>query len=206
MNIYYIYAYLRKTDNTPYYIGKGSGNRAQYKGQHETKPPKDRKLIVLLETNLTEIGAFALERRSIKWYGRKDLGPGIFRNKTDGGDGASGARHTEESKQKISIRMTGKKKPIGFGEASSLRQRGKKLSKAHVENISKACKGKIGHLHTDDVKARISATKIGKPNPAASKALKGVPKVRTVCRLTDRLEMDSAAWARWVKKYPSPYF
>ena len=206
MNIYYIYAYLRKTNNTPYYIGKGSGKRAQHKGQHETKPPEDRKLIVILEANLTEIGAFALERRYIRWYGRKDLGTGILRNRTDGGDGASGSRHTEESKQKISIRMTGKKKPIGFGEASSLRQRGKKLSKEHIENISKACKGKVGHLHTDDAKARISATKLGKPNPAASLALKGVPKVKTVCRLSDKLEMDPAAWARWVKKYPSPYF
>ena len=207
MNIYYVYAYLRK-DFTPYYIGKGSGNRAYNKGQHEVNPPSTRQLIAILETNLTETGAFALERRYIRWYGRKDLGTGILRNRTDGGDGAAGARHTEKSKQQIADKLTGRKKPAGFGEASSSRQRGKKLSENHLEKVlafNATRKGKPGHLHTDDAKAKISATKKGKPNPAASKALKGVPKVKTVCRLSDRLEMDPAAYARWVKKDPSPY-
>lgn len=108
-NNFYVYAYLRY-DGTPYYIGKGKDKRAWKKNQKEKHiPPTNQKNIVILESNLTELGALALERRMIRWYGRKDNGTGILRNLTDGGEGHSGFIKPEETKNKISKSMSGRK-------------------------------------------------------------------------------------------------
>jgi hypothetical protein len=97
---YYVYAYLRQ-DDTPYYIGKGKGYRARSKNHNGIGVPKDQSRIKILFEDLTEELAHKLEQELIALHGRKDLGTGILRNKTNGGDGSSGRVLSETSKNKL---------------------------------------------------------------------------------------------------------
>lgn len=100
---FYTYAYLRK-DRTPYYIGKGTGNRAfSRSGRRGAQTPQDESRILFLKTGLTEKEAINHEIYMIAVLGRKDLGTGILRNLTDGGDGCPNPG--EETREKFRNRM-----------------------------------------------------------------------------------------------------
>ena len=84
-----------KEDGSPYYIGKGQTDRLYSKKGHSVPlPPRER--IIYLKKDLTEQEAFKHEVYMISVYGRKDIGTGILRNRTDGGQGHSGLKQTEE--------------------------------------------------------------------------------------------------------------
>ena len=117
MNIYYVYAYLRKKDLTPYYIGKGKDKRA-YQPRRGIGVPKDRSKIIFYQESLTEEDAFKFEIQYIKLFGRKDIGTGILLNKTDGGEGTGQIIVSAETRLKLSASKKGKK-PNNFNKTRS---------------------------------------------------------------------------------------
>jgi hypothetical protein len=169
MLIYYVYAYISKS-GLPYYIGKGKNNRAY--GKHTNVPvPKDKTKIIIVENKLSEIGALALERRLIRWYGRKEDG-GILHNKTLGGDGNSAPR-SEEHKKKLSILNTGKKLSEDTRRKMSRSRIGKPGRKRSAEEnkaLSEKMKGKPGRPHTEKAKEQIRMARIGTKRSEETKA------------------------------------
>jgi hypothetical protein len=103
MQKYYTYAYLRE-DGSPYYIGKGKGDRAYRKhwrsksrGGYFDPPPKER--IIILKRFEIEDEAYDHEIYMIFVLGRKDKGTGILRNMSDGGKGGKGVSPWNKGKK-----------------------------------------------------------------------------------------------------------
>lgn len=159
---YYVYAYISKRTGLPYYIGKGSNGRAYEKHYNKVSVPEDRIRIILMETGLTEVGAFALERRYICWYGRRDNGTGVLLNRTDGGDGVS--NRSEESRRKISLAHKGKKCPpvsVETRRKISIALKDKKKPPRTEEH----CK-KLGREYTEERRRKMSEILKGVKKPS----------------------------------------
>jgi hypothetical protein len=137
---YYVYAYLRE-DGTPYYIGKGKGDRAYHRTKYEliVLPAIDRIEIIL--QNLTEEQAFSNERDYIAWFGRLDINTGTLENRTDGGEGISGYKHTKEVKEKLRQHSTGRYYSEETRKKISDNTKGKKRTEEQKKRISESQKG-----------------------------------------------------------------
>ena len=166
--MYYTYAYLRE-DKTPYYIGKGKGKRIYNKTNGDIRPPKDKSRIIFLKQNLTEEESFKHEIYMIYVFGRKDLGTGILRNKTNGGEGSSGYVMSDDRKKKMSEAHKGKTLTEDHKRKIGISNKGKKRKEGTGKKISEALKGK---KRPEEVIQKRLKTVIGKYKGRNSKSAK----------------------------------
>ena len=158
---FYVYAYLRE-DGSYYYVGKGQRNRAWKPHRRScglNLRPKDYSRIVILAHRLTEAEAHTIESELILQYGRKDLGTGILRNITDGGEGLSNP--SDETRKKIgaatSAALRGRKRPDLSAALIGLKK--KPQTEQHKINSGLA---KLGQKRTPEQRANISVSLKGK--------------------------------------------
>ena len=155
---YYTYAYLRE-DKTPYYIGKGKGNRAYKKKRGKINPPKDKSRIIYLKQNLTEEEAFKHEIYMIAVLGRKDLGTGILHNRTDGGEGSSGAVKSEDTIRKMREASKGNTNMLGKTHSEETKRKiseAKKGKTRSEETKIKMSEAQKGRTHSEETRRKLS--------------------------------------------------
>jgi len=184
---FYAYLWLRE-DGTPYYAGKGHGLRAFHSSGHGVHRPKDRTRILIFP-RASEAEAFVTEKELIANWGRKDLGTGCLRNFTDGGDGVSGLRHTEDAKRRMSVGHAGRpswnkgipQTPEHIAKLSAVRK-GRLAGiprPAHVlaamhspEAVTKSAAARTGLTRSEETKQKLRLVQLGrKASPELRKTL-----------------------------------
>lgn len=195
MKDFYVYLHKRKTDGTVFYIGKGSGSRAFYKNSRNRHwnfvAKKNGYTVEIYATGLQEWYAFELERDLISYYGKENLC-----NYTDGGDGPSGKRMTEEQKEHLrkifKNRIFSEETIKKMSDAAKIRSSdpeyqkrrtknliGKKHSKEHIEKIRIAG---FGRVLSDESRKKISDFHKGKKkNPEAVLAMARSKSKKVLC-------------------------
>jgi hypothetical protein len=168
---FYVYIH-KKPDGTPFYVGKGTGNRAyQFSKRtqwHKNIVAKYRKenIIVQIINCINESQAFDLEKIYIKQFKMDGI---QLVNLTDGGEGSSGYKPTEETKKKL------KKTPeqravlseLAKGRTQSEETKAKRIASMigatrSEESKEKQRQASTGVVFTEERKAKIAASRIGK--------------------------------------------
>lgn len=169
--IHYVYCHFRNDTNEVFYVGKGQGCRRN-KTYGRSKFWKN---IVnkaggftseIIAGNLTEEEALSFEKLMIAKL--KDSGASLC-NLTDGGDGASGYKHTEETIEKIRERLKGRpahnKGRKVSPEAREKMRQAKLGVKQSPEHVAASAKARVGRPCSEETKRKISEHHTGKKLP-----------------------------------------
>lgn len=160
---FYTYIWLRE-DGTPYYVGKGCGDRATKRRWRRIgfPPPVDRIVITYHES---EEAAFNSEKSLIALYGRKDLGTGCLSNMTDGGENPPshlGKKRSPEWIQKQRAKKIGRKTYEQSAETCHKRRLAMLGRTFSAESIEKMRAAQLGKTHSLETRAKMSLINRGR--------------------------------------------
>lgn len=218
-NDFYVYVYLDtrkegefmygdlKFNHEPFYIGKGCNKRMLFH-LYESANTKSKirfnkirsirkiglePIVYKLYENLTEVDSLRIETETIKIIGRKDLNNGPLINLTDGGEGESGWKWTDDQKKTLSNSLKNSKV---FQEASRSEENKKKTSESLKEFYKTNIHNSIGKERTQEEISKIKETmsvvyKIQTPNGEIIE-IKGTEEVRSYFKeLNEKLGLTS---------------
>ena len=142
MNDFYVYAHYKSGETIPFYIGKGRDKRAwKSSGRNSHWRNIVNKYgyeVKILESGLTEDIAFKRETELIGEYGRSNLV-----NLTDGGEGQSGCKFTDERIKNMSLASKKRFDDPKFKEKMSKISRDRMSSNSFRQELSKLTKEKF---------------------------------------------------------------
>ena len=155
---FYIYQHRKADTNEIFYVGKGKGRRFnQLFGRNQywhRVVNKHGFVSEIIKNNLDEELAFIAEMECIDIYKKRGFS---LVNATNGGEGSSGYKHTNEHKNKLKGNSFGKNSMSFLGKKHTEETK-TKMSYARIGN-----KNKLGTKISEESKEKIRIARTGKP-------------------------------------------
>lgn len=178
---------------TPFYVGKGSGDRVQKHFWYKRHPnPHLGRKIKAIESEGSRVGvtlihvdseqeAFDLEAALIELLGRRVNNTGDLCNLTAGGEGISGYKHNLETRMKMSAKKRGPQSPEVIAARVS-KIKGQKRTEEQKKRMSEAQKKRFEDPEVrrkfSELRKRLTADpEYRKRLSAAKKGIAPAPKV-----------------------------
>jgi len=206
-----VYEHIRPDTNAIFYVGKGSHKRAYSKHRrnkhwNSVVSKAGGYSVRLVADNLEEDLSFLVEMERIDQLKRIGL---KLTNKTDGGEGPSGMRHTDEAKRKIAEAQMGEKHwTVGYVYTEEHRE---KLRKARAKLIytdeirAKLSEAGKKRVYTDETKAKMSESKQGRKHHMANTIVFDGKIFCTAKELSDYTGVNYSTIRCRIKLYPERF-
>jgi len=206
-----VYEHIRHDTNAIFYVGKGSHKRAHSKHRrnkhwNSVVAKAGSYSVRLVADDIDEELSFLVEQERIDQLKRIGL---KLTNKTDGGEGPSGMRHTDEAKRKIAEAQMGEKHwTVGrvFTDEHRAKLRKARAKLIYTDEIkAKLSEAGKRRVYTDETKAKMSKSKQGRKHHMANTILFDGKVFGTAKELSDYTGVKYGTVRTRVRLYPEKF-